>query len=133
MLSRLKEEWLALTLTIFVISVTSAFCYTILLGFASTPTSTFNEANRIALSLLIPSVLWLSRWSWSWCGPMDLRPQIVFSLISWSMLSIGMINLLQTAHNAGLNEWHISIPATTLLLLIDGIHTLYSKRHKPRG
>ncbi|TNZ85673.1 hypothetical protein CGK40_24855 [Vibrio parahaemolyticus] len=123
MLSRLKEEWLALTL---IISVTSAFCYSILLGFAST--STFNEANRIALSLLIPSVLWLSRWSWRWCGPMDLRPQIVFSLISWIMLSIGMINLLQTAHNAGLNEWYISIPATTLLLLIDGIHTLYRKR-----
>ncbi|MDF4405661.1 hypothetical protein P3471_24270, partial [Vibrio parahaemolyticus] len=75
MLSRLKEEWLALTLIIFVISVTSAFCYTILLGFASTPTSTFNEANQIALSLLIPSVLWLSRWPWRWCGPMDLRPQ----------------------------------------------------------
>lgn len=134
MLSRLKEEWLALTLIIFVISVTSAFCYTILLGFTLSmsitymPTSTFNEANRIALSLLIPSVLWLSRWSWRWCGPMDLRPQIVFSLISWIILSIEMINLLQIAHNAGLNEWHISIPATTLLLLIDGIHTLYRKR-----
>ncbi|HFK4420950.1 TPA: hypothetical protein ACGTRQ_003618 [Vibrio parahaemolyticus] len=128
MLSRLKEEWLALTLTIFVICVTSAFCYTILLGFASTPTSTFNEANQIALSLLIPSVLWLSRWSWRWCGPMDLRPQIVFSLISSVMLSIEVTNLLQIAHNAGLNEWYISIPATILLLLIDGIHTLYRKR-----
>ncbi|MBM4846304.1 hypothetical protein HYO58_22620 [Vibrio parahaemolyticus] len=136
MLSRLKKEWLALTLIVSVISITSAFCYTILLGFAlsmSMPTSTFNEANQTALSLLIPSILWLSRWSWRWGGLMDLRPQIVFSLVSWVMLSIGMIHLVQSAHNVGLNEWSVSITATALLLLVDGIHTLYSKRHKPRG
>ncbi|EJV0278904.1 hypothetical protein N5212_004309 [Vibrio parahaemolyticus] len=126
-----KEKWLALTLTTTVLSI---FCYTILLGLAfSIPASTFNEANQIALCLLVPSILWLSRWSWRWGGLMDLRPQIVFSLVSWVMLSIGMIHLVQSAHNVGLNEWSVSITATALLLLVDGIHTLYSKRHKPRG
>ncbi|WP_407546987.1 hypothetical protein [Vibrio parahaemolyticus] len=118
MLSRLKEEWLALAL---MTAILTLFCYPILLGLAfAISASTFDEANKTALCLLVPSLLWLLKWS---ClGRVFYQTQMIYSLTSWLILAMVSIQQLQIAHNAGWNEWYASIITTALLLIVDGLY-----------
>ncbi len=113
-----KQDWLALT---FMTAILILFCYPILLGLAfAISTSTFDEANNVALCLLVPSLLWLLKWS---ClGRVFYQTQMIYSLISWFILAMVSIQQLQIVHNAGLNEWSIIFIATTLLILVDRLY-----------
>ncbi len=128
MYSKLKEKWLAFTLTI---TVSSIFCTPILFGFVSTqiPELTNDEALKLALCLLPLSLLWLLRWS---IQPIYYVSQMIYSLMGWILTLLPACELLKRSYHEGWNEYSIFMTITVLFIVIDALYTLYSKKHKPR-